>query len=152
MKVVINKCYGGFSLSDAAYEKLIEWGIPVRRYQEQPRNPVTGLYQKVEANEGEVIFDRELIPAGEDEHTDRFYRAYKGTPGLFARYWETWTSSARSHPLVVRVVEELGAGHRTGASGQCANLKIVEIPDGTEYEIDEYDGMEHIAEVHQTWG
>jgi len=32
-----------------------------------------------------------------------------------------------------------------------ADLKIVEIPDGTNYEIDEYDGNEHVAEVHRTW-
>ncbi len=31
-------------------------------------------------------------------------------------------------------------------------LKIVEIPAGTEYTIEEYDGIEHIAQVHNTWG
>jgi hypothetical protein len=58
----------------------------------------------------------------------------------------------RADPILVRVVEEMGAGHRTGASGQYSNLVVVEIPDGTEYTIEEYDGQEHIAEVHQTWG
>jgi hypothetical protein len=28
---------------------------------------------------------------------------------------------------------------------------VVEIPDGTDYEISEYDGNEHIAEKHRTW-
>ena len=42
MKIVINKCYGGFGLSDAAYEKLIEYGIPARAYQEETRDPETG--------------------------------------------------------------------------------------------------------------
>lgn len=32
MKIVINDCFGGFGLSNAAYEKLIEYGCPVRRY------------------------------------------------------------------------------------------------------------------------
>jgi hypothetical protein len=38
------------------------------------------------------------------------------------------------------------------ANGRFSELKIVEIPDGTDYEIDEYDGMESIEEKHQSWG
>lgn len=30
-------------------------------------------------------------------------------------------------------------------------LRIVEIPDGTDYIVGEYDGSEHIAETHRTW-
>lgn len=57
------------------------------------------------------------------------------------------TRKERTHPDVVAIVEELGER----ASGDCAKLAIVEIPDGVEWEIDEYDGMEHIAEAHRTW-
>lgn len=110
--------------------------MPVRAYVAQERDPSTGLFLHQPANEGEVIFDRQLTPNNEFS---------KG------RYWDTWLSSNRSHPLLIRVVEELGGKHREGASGRCAELKIVEIPDGVEHEIEEYDGQEHIAEVHRTW-
>jgi len=56
--------------------------------------------------------------------------------------------SDRSDPALIQAVEELGED----ANGACAELKIVEIPDGVEYSIEEYDGLEHIAEVHNTWG
>lgn len=144
-RVVINICFGGFGLSEAAYEKLIEWGIPVRKYIEQEQDAATGLYQPQPLNDGEVIFDRELTPEGDDDFNDMYwkYRPNRSIP----RYWDSWTSDARTHPLIIRVVEELGAA----ANGPHAELKIIEVPAGVEYEVAEYDGSEHVAEKHRTW-
>jgi hypothetical protein len=49
--------------------------------------------------------------------------------------------------LIVRVVEKLGPK----ANAKVSELKVVDIPDGTDYTIEEYDGYEHIAERHRTW-
>lgn len=130
MKVVINACFGGFGISDAAYEKLIEWGIPVRGYVEE-RDPETKLFK---TQPSEVIFDRKLSQEGE-------------MFSLMGRYWENWLRENRSHPLLIRVVEELG----DAANGRFAVLRIVEIPNNVEWEIDEYDGNEHVAEKHRIW-
>jgi hypothetical protein len=54
---------------------------------------------------------------------------------------------ARDDPDLVRVVEEMGER----ANSKFAKLKVVEIPDGVEWEIDEYDGCEWIAEKHRRW-
>jgi hypothetical protein len=62
-------------------------------------------------------------------------------------YWYPGCALGRSDPALVQVVEELGEL----ASGRFAELKVVEIPDGVEWHIVEYDGMEHIAEAHRTW-
>lgn len=137
-KVVINKCYGGFGLSDLAYRKLIKWGIPVRRYEEEPFNSETNRYEKVPNNEGEIIFDRKLTsPKG------KF-----AISAIEGRYWETWLRDSREHPLLIRVVEELGEK----ANDDCAELVVVKIPEDIDYTIEEYDGFEHIAEIHRTWG
>ena len=40
MKVVINNCYGGFSLSGEAYEELIRLGVPVKKYIEQHKGTI----------------------------------------------------------------------------------------------------------------
>ena len=53
----------------------------------------------------------------------------------------------RDDPILVQVVEQLGEK----ADGFCASLKVVEIPDGVNWQIQEYDGNEHIAEKHWTW-
>ena len=55
---------------------------------------------------------------------------------------------ARDDGFLIETVETLGEA----ANGDCAALKVVEIPDDVDWEIDEYDGNEHVAEKHRTWG
>jgi len=61
-------------------------------------------------------------------------------------YWSEYNIS-RDDPHLVEVVETMG----DAASDDCADLKVVEIPDGVEWTIVEYDGREHVAEAHRTW-
>jgi len=145
-EVVINTCYGGFGLSDEAYEELIKLGVPVRKYIPEKRSPKTGKIIKNPNNEGRVIFDNELTPIGEDEWNDKMYWDYKES-GATQRYWDVWTRYDRENPLVIRVVKGLGKK----ANGPYAELKIVKIPADVEYEIEENDGLEWIAEKHMTW-
>lgn len=53
----------------------------------------------------------------------------------------------RNNSLLIDCVEALG----DGASGSFANLKVVEIPNGVDFEINDYDGYEWIAEKHRRW-
>ena len=53
----------------------------------------------------------------------------------------------RDDLVLVWIVEHLGLK----ANGDYAELKVVEIPDGIDWYVDEYDGNEHIAERHRTW-
>lgn len=90
-KIVINKCYGGFSLSDKAMEK----------------------YQELSGCKPDIY------------------------------YYDI----ARTDPYLVQTVEELGAEANTKVS----KLKVVEVPDEIDWELQEYDGIEWIAEKHRTW-
>ena len=87
MKIVINACYGGFSLSQKAKEYLRFDGID-------------------------------------------------------------WLDLKRDDPKLVECVEALG----DAASGKYSLLKVVEIPNDVEWEIEEYDGCEWVSEKHRTWG
>ena len=54
---------------------------------------------------------------------------------------------ARDDPVLVKVVQELG----DRAGGKYADLRVVEIPGDVDWQIDEYDGAEWVAEKHRTW-
>jgi hypothetical protein len=49
--------------------------------------------------------------------------------------------------VLVSVVREMG----TAANGESANLSIVKIPANVEWQIEEYDGREWVAEKHRIW-
>ena len=86
MKLVVNRCYGGFELSKEAVEYLgFKW----------------------------------------DGHGYLFKLGMN-----------------RDDPRLVKCVEELGTDV---ASGKCAKLVVVEIPDGINYGVEEYDGVETVV-------
>jgi hypothetical protein len=53
----------------------------------------------------------------------------------------------RNDPNLVKVVENMGKE----ASGECAELIVVEIPDDVDPILNEYDGWERFEEPHRTW-
>lgn len=62
-------------------------------------------------------------------------------------WWSVDRDISRSNPLLVEMVETLGKK----ADGPHARMKVVEIPDDVEWQVEEYDGLEWIAEKHRTW-
>lgn len=134
MKILINTCFGGYNLSHEAMLRYAELkGIAV-----YPESTLGGLYTYW------------LVP--ESERVDQSNWAsmtMKQRKASYKLYEEQTLCNRgfRTDPTMIQVVEELG----TKANGRCAELKIVEIPDGMNYTIEGFDGMEHIAEVHRTW-
>ena len=54
----------------------------------------------------------------------------------------------RADPRLIAAIEKLGVNK---ASGDMAQIAIRDIPDGTDWEINDYDGMESIHEAHSIW-
>jgi len=143
MKVVINKCHGGFGLSNealAAWAKLkgrecyfYEGGLGRNEY------ILVGVDSK-DKGLFACAFDS-LIPVDMNTDSKEFNEWY-------SEHQIGGWSLDREDPDLVSVVEELG----DAASGRYSHLAVVEIPDGVAYTIEEYDGLEHIAETHRTWG
>lgn len=140
MKVVINRCYGGFGLSHEAILRYFEIkGITV--YPEQDESYwrfrtywLVKPEDRIESKEGEAFYAMSI----EDR---RAYNKARSEQTMYPRDIE------RHDPVLVQVVEEMG----DAADGDHAELAVVEIPDDVEYIIEEYDGLEHIAEAHRTW-
>lgn len=53
----------------------------------------------------------------------------------------------RDDEHLIAVVELMGAE----ANNRFSELKIVEIPDDVNWYVEEYDGLEWVAERHRTW-
>ena len=118
MKVVLNKCYGGFDLSDKAHERLIELGVKYyESFDDLPKN-----------NKELYVVKRDSVGFGNYSSNFRY-------------------TNNRSNELLIQVVEELGEE----ANGGFGELKIIEIPDGISWELDEYDGIETLHEIHRSW-
>ena len=77
--------------------------------------------------------------------SDEALARYNELAGTNLKYWSY--REKRNNPLLVQVVEELGAK----ANDTFADLKIVDIPDDVEWYIHEYDGLESVYEQHRTW-
>ena len=157
MKVVINKCYGGFGLSAKAVARFAELkGRPCFFFKQDPGN-LHGGYIPITIEEADSQ-DCFMFSAFDIPNPDEVLPSQKNWSAMSmeARQasnaaWEAHSHDTRPSPRhdadLVRVVEELG----DTANGRCAELKVVEVPDGVEYEIDEYDGAERVAERHRTW-
>lgn len=136
-RIVINRCYGGFGLSEKAILRYLE--IKGKEVWVEP-DKWGNTYWLVAPE------DRMIRKDGQDFYSmsidDRIEHNRKLSEETFY-----YTSVERDDPVLVQVVEELGEQ----ANGDYAKLEIVEIPDDVDWEIHEYDGIEHIAEKHRTW-
>lgn len=81
---------------------------------------------------------------GLSDRAEKEYRILAGIP--LDQEW-SGREIPRDDAYLVRVVKELGMA----ANGPHANLKIVEIPGDVEWTVEEYDGVEWVAEKHRTW-
>ena len=134
-KIVINNCYGGFSLSEKGLTRYLElkgknafiykYTFDSRKYTKVPRGKDDFFSTCFTKDYGNIVSDLEV-------NKDDLFSAREIN---------------RDDPDLIRVVEELGEE----ANGHYASLKIIEIPSDVKWIIEEYDGSEWVAEEHRTW-
>lgn len=121
-KVVVNGCYGGFGISNAA----------IRRYAEIKGIELVWVPRTQYGDKDWEYHYEHWERVGVEDDDDRYFSYY---------------DLDRTDPALVQVVEEMG----TDADGDNAQLRVVDIPDDVKWYIDDYDGIETIREHHRTW-
>ena len=138
-KIVTNRCHGGFGLSHAgvlAY--AMQKGVKV--YPEHDGGtygfwtywlvPEEERPEPQDANWHEWTLEQRIA-------SNAAHDAAQLTP----------REIARDDPALVAVVEAMG----DAAGSDYSKLQVTEIPDDVEWVIEEYDGLEWVAERHRTW-
>ncbi len=150
-KIVINSCFGGFSLSPHAVKRLAELqGRECYFFkQENIHNYTLTDVEGIGESFMWSAFDTKDLSflGGSKEWHKMDLDERKAHNDTYAAHHLSSRGIERDNPLLIQVIEELGGK----ANGSGSKLKIVEIPDDVDWTIEEYDGNEHIAEKHQTW-
>lgn len=134
MKVILNKCFGGFSPSHEAYLLYAKKkGLPLYIYRQR-----TDL-NFVKLGEGKT--DSLMFYFTKDYGDYVIHNEVDWCDNLYLSYEQ------RTDPTLIEVVEELGAK----ASSWWSKLVVVDIPDGMDYVIDNYDGLETLHEKVREW-
>ena len=141
MKVVINAQYGGFSLSKEGLQRYCDIKGIQCWFTDDVKFKTLGIYtcwtvpesERV-ANLGDKWYDLTMEERQE-------YNKKHSAQTIYDR------EIARDDPALVQLIEEDTKKY----SGRHATLKVVEIPDDVQWQIEEYDGYEHVAEQHRTW-
>ena len=141
MKIVINSCYGGFSLSPKGTKRYLELnGQNAYFYKQSKYSYRDGIDEFIR------IDNIEDVP-------DLFFYCTSHYQGkVISDYPEDVFNSCdieRNDPVLVQVVEELGEE----SFGRCARLKVVDIEKGRWFKIDGYDGLETIQyrDIDDEW-
>lgn len=122
-KIVVNRCYGGFGLSEAAWEKYLDLkGIKYYKW----KDPKWSSW-----NYTSCPMEEYYLPDDKVRH----------------EHYLSYYDIKRDDPVLVQVVEEL----LESADGDHAALDVVDVPDDVDWIIEEYDGKEWVAEKHRTW-
>ncbi len=136
MKIVINTCYGGFGLSLLAQQRYLELNGKKAHFYKY--NYKTDKYKKIHNSiSKELLF----IQCFTQNYGNNFSEYPKEQTEFFQ------SKIPRNDQKLIQVIKEFG----TKANGNFAQLDIVEIPDDVDWEIEEYDGKEWVAERHRVW-
>lgn len=139
MKIVINKCFGGFGLSLQGKEEYLKLKGRKAYFYKQIKYSWQGgkdEYCRISKGDDNGLF---TITSTKDLGDT--------TTNIPNKHFFSTYDIERTDPDLVKVVEKL----KEKSWGKFVELKIVEVPDNTKWYIHEYDEVESINQEHETW-
>ena len=137
-KVILNKCYGGFAVSDEGYDLYArKKGITLYKYYYDFGDCAYKRLNEDCYSVSDIYYFTKDFGDDIKSISDEDFKKY-------CLYLE---ESCREDSILIEVVEELGQQANTYYS----ELKVVEIPDNLDYVIDNYDGLEILHEKVREW-
>lgn len=136
MKIVLNGCYGGFGLSYEAMTLYLH-----------AKNREAFFYADISAYDNYPTVHKYQRVTLSEIRSSQYYMIYCTTEDqgeYLSKFPEdviNFNDIDRTDPILISVVETMGS---EAASGRFASLYIEEIPNGTQYKIDNYDGIEEL--------
>jgi hypothetical protein len=135
-KIAINRKYGGFGITDEAFELYLE-KKGIKWAEKESLGGYGGcIYYTIPKKEYDELCKESIKKNGN-------YKDVNSKGYTLSKY-----DIARDDEILIEVIEKLGIGK---ASDRFSEIKIVEIPANVKWKISEYDGMETIEEEHRSW-
>lgn len=138
MKIIVNKCYGGFGISFEAEREYLETKGAVYPFVVEFDNNFESYFERYD--EAKSYKRLTQIVFLKNNPTDNLLRDTWDGVDMKYKILDSNFDKKRTDKLLIEIVERLGSA----ANGSFASLEVVEIPDGYDYEIAEYDGIETI--------
>ena len=142
MKIVINRTYGGFSLSPLAIKEYLKLKGKEAYFYDMQFQGKEAIYTKIDNFTGKELF----LNCFTKDFGSRF-KDKDMTESEYEIYHFSGNDISRTDEDLIKIIEQL----QEKANTICSKLKIVEIPDDVDWEIEEYDGLEWVSEKHRTW-
>ncbi len=152
-KVIINKCFGGYGFDP----------FTVQKYAEEKGIRLYWYKRDYSVNDGDLKEYMFKIPFGmimkDDGMRIEYVALTKDVGDEYIRDWRDEDKMAnefdiepndvsRTDPVLISVIEKYGDQN----THCCHAPAVVEVPDGVEWMIMEYDGFETLHEKHRVFG
>jgi hypothetical protein len=157
MKVIINKCYGGYGFDPFTIQKYADAkNVKLYWYERDYGNScvfprerfVKTTIEKINADESLHMGYYSMIKdMGEYLVFDWNKEDYDDVLGKYLFKFPE-ESESRTDSVLIEIIEKYGKLNTHG----CHNPQVIEIPDGVEWTVNDYDGMETLVEKYRIFG